>query len=299
MRKKRKISASVIIFTIIALLLLGLEFKLKYQNTDNEKEDVISWEEEKKLNERNIDEVLSDDDKKFLEQTILGEDIKQNFNYPDKEEIHYKIINSIDNFKTASGEFVCESPKVGSYSKFEFWVDTENKKSKSIEAADSKKPITLIYNNDKKNVFDDNDNTFREFEKSLYNEKPILVRPIRLFLNAELMRADTDILGVSNYIISPDIYGNLFIYKDWDYVESKFLGRDAYKLDGIIDERLSTQNKGKFTLFVDKETGIILQFLAFDENEQVKYKIECTKLTINEIIDSGIFLKDQSGYIKK
>ncbi|WP_152513302.1 hypothetical protein [Clostridium sp. BL8] len=72
-----------------------------------------------------------------------------------------------------------------------------------------------------------------------------------------------------------------------------------YKLEGIIDRAFTEHNQGKFSLMMDKETGIILQFLSFDDNGNVKSKYECTKLEVNTPIDESVYNKDTSGYVRK
>jgi len=174
------------------------------------------------------------------------------------------MINAVDNFKTCKGEFIEEGSMGNSRMKCTFAVDTENKASVSVEESEGKEPVTLIYHDDKRKVFDDNDKTYREFEEIQNKRKSTIVRPIRLYLKPDLNRTDHGYLGLSNYIISADaIPAYLFIYEDWDYTESTFLERDVYKLEGVIDPGLSNMAQGKFSLFMDKETGIILQFLSY------------------------------------
>ncbi|MBP2022678.1 hypothetical protein J2Z44_002501 [Clostridium punense] len=169
----------------------------------------------------------------------------------------------------------------------------------SIIDEKGKKTITLIRHNDKRKVFDDNDKIYSEFEERTFKGKPTIVRPIQLFLHPNKTRQDYDYLGISSDIICSPIRTYMFFYEDWNYTESTFLGRDVYKLEGIIDRAFTEHNQGKFSLMMDKETGIILQFLSFDDNGNVKSKYECTKLEVNTPIDESVYNKDTSGYVRK
>lgn len=309
MNKKSKGYIIAIVLTIIAVSLVVYEIKsnrvnLSIFNKEEEvspwKEEVISWEEEKKASNDNKEVKLSQEDEELLKKVPIGEKILKSINSPDKEDIHYKMLNAVDNFKTCKGEFIEERSSGNSRMKCTFAVDTENKASVSVEDWEGKEPVTLIYHDDKRKVFDDNDKTYREFEEIQNKRKSTIVRPIRLYLKPDLNRTDHGYLGLSNYIISADaIPAYLFIYEDWGYTESTFLERDVYKLEGVIDPGLSNMAQGKFSLFMDKETGIILQFLSFDDNGNVKYKLECTSLEVNIPIDESVYNKDVSEYTRK
>lgn len=309
MNKKSKGYIIAIVLTIIAVSLVVYEIKsnrvnLSIFNKEEEvspwKEEVISWEEEKKASNDNKEVKLSQEDEELLKKEPTGEKILKSINSPDKEDIHYKMINAVDNFKTCKGEFIEERSSGNSRMKCTFAVDTENKASVSVEDWEGKEPVTLIYHDDKRKVFDDNDKTYREFEEIQNKRKSTIVRPIRLYLKPDLNRTDHGYLGLSQFIISSSsLPHTLFIYEDWDYTESTFIQRDVYKLEGVIDPALSNMEQGKFSLIMDKETGIILQFLSFDDNGNVKHKLECTSLEVNIPIDESVYNKDISEYTRK
>lgn len=306
MNKKSKGYILAIILTMLAISLVVYEIKKNGINFNifNIEDGVITKQEEKtegsKEDNVNNEIKLSQTEEQMLKVNPLGEKVKNNLKYPEKEEIHFKLLNAVDNFKTCKGEFIEEIASQNARMKCSFIVDAENSTSVTVYDTEEKKPITLIYHDEKRKVFDDNDNTYKEFEEIKYKGKPTIVRPFRLFVNSELNRADINYLGASRYIICSDsITQYLFIYEDWNYEESTFLGRGVYKLEGVIDQALTTMNKGKFSLIMDKETGVMLQFLSFDDNGNVKYKLECTKFEINTPIEENIYIKDTSGYVKK
>lgn len=305
MDKKSRGYIVAIVLTILAVSLIVYEVKLKgananVSNSNKKKEVTIVQKENLKEDNLNKEIRLSKQEEDALKGEPIGERVKNNLKYSDKEEIHFKMINAVDNFKTCKGEFMEEGTIQNSRMKSTFAVDVENKSSVSVIAEEGKKPITLIYHNDKRKVFDDNDKSYREFEERQFRGKPTIVRPIRLFIEPSLKREDIGYLGVSSNIICAEVVPTyLFIYEDWNYTDSTFLGRDVYKLNGVIDPNLSSNMQGKFSLFMDKETGIILQFLLLDDNGKIKEKLECTKLEVNTPIDESSYNKNTSGYVKK
>ncbi|MBP2022676.1 hypothetical protein J2Z44_002499 [Clostridium punense] len=302
MNKKSKNYILAIALTIVAISLglyeaekSGVKFNIFNKNKE------VTIEQETKSEERNTDgeSKLSKEDEAKLKVIPNGEKVLKIFNYPEKEEIQFKMFNAMDNFKTCKGEFI-EERAMGNYSmKVSFVVDKENKSSMSINDEKGKENITIILHKDKRKVFDDNDKIYREFEERTFKGRPTILKPIQLFLNPSKKREDRDYLGISDYIISSPIVTYMFFYEDWNYTESTFLGRDVYKLEGVIDKSLTQHYQGKFSLIMDKETGIILQFLSFDDNGGMKSKIECTKLELNTPIDESVYNKDTSGYVKK
>ncbi len=307
-----------VVLTIIAASLVT--YKLKANGVSlsifDKKQEQLTWGEEipgisdentskdegSKLEENNntTNEVqLSESEERMLNSVPIGDKIRNSFNYPEKEKIHAKLFNAVDNFKTCKGEFIQEVPN-NTITTGTFIVDTENKTSVVIDDTKGRLPITLIYHDNKRKVYDDNDKSYREFDEVIPKGNHTTVRPLKLYLNPELNRDDLAYLGVSRYIICADaIPTYLFIYEDWDYEETTFLEREAYKLEGTIDPSFTNTCKGQFSLIMDKETGIVLQYLSFDENGSVKYKLDCTSLEINVPIDESAYIKDPSEYVKK
>ncbi|CAM2753663.1 hypothetical protein HAHI6034_04465 [Hathewaya histolytica] len=302
MNKKSKGYILAIVLTISAASFMGYELKVSGVNISisNKKREVIAAQgKETEKNNTNMEIKLSDREE-LLKVNPIGKKIKNNFNYPDKEKIHFKMINAVDNFKTCKGEFNEESTMLNLNGKYTFAVDTENKSSVSVIKESGKKPVTLIYHDDKRKVFEDEDKSYREFEEKQEKEKPTIVRPFELYLNPTSNRTDIGYLGVSSDIICAEAFSKyLYIYEDWNYTETTFLGRNVYKLEGVIDPHLGGNMKGKFSLLMDKETGIVLQFLSFDDNGKIKDKLEVSKLEVNTPIDKALYNKSTSGYTKK
>ncbi|MFX0548268.1 hypothetical protein ACOAKC_02925 [Hathewaya histolytica] len=302
MNKKSKGYILVIVLTIVAVSLIVYEFKLSGVNLsvfNKKKAVIVAQGKEPEKNNTNMEIKLSDKEE-LLKVNPIGKKIKNNLNNPDKEKIHFKMINAVDNFRTCKGELIEASSIDNLNKKYTFAVDVENKSSVSVIKESGKKTVTLIYHDDKRKVFDDKDKSYREFEEKQEKEKPTIVRPLELYLNRELRRTDIGYLGLSGNIICAEVFSEyLFVYEDWNYTETTFLGRNVYKLEGVIDPHLSDNLKGKFSLLMDKETGIVLQFLSFDDNGKIKDKLEVSKLEVNTPIDKSLYNKSTSGYTKK
>ncbi|EQB86315.1 hypothetical protein M918_15365 [Clostridium sp. BL8] len=135
MNRKSKNYILAIVLTIVAIslgLYVAEKSGVKLNIFNKNKEVVI--EEEIKLEESNTDgeTKLSKEAEAKLKAIPEGEKIRKNFNYPEKEEIHFKMLNAMDNFKTCKGEFIEERAKDDYKMKVSFVVDTENKASMSI-----------------------------------------------------------------------------------------------------------------------------------------------------------------------
>ena len=317
MNNKSKGYILAIALTIIAVSLVGYKLKSsgvnfsifdkKHEETwgsevppNNGSEKDGTSEVENSTNNKSNEIVFSKDEEQMLNSLPICDKIRNSFNYPDKEEIHNKLFNAVDNFNSCKGEFIEEKPTSNTLTKGTFIIDTENKTSVILDDTKGREPVTLIYHDNKRKVFDDNDKSYREFDEVIPKGNHSTVRPLKLFLNPEFNRDDLSYLGIGRYIICSDaVLTYLFIYEDWDYTEITFLERESYKLEGVIDASLTSMYNGPFSLIMDKETGIILQYLSFDENGNVKYKLECTSLDINTPIDESVYNKDSSGYTKK
>ncbi|EQB86317.1 hypothetical protein J2Z44_002500 [Clostridium punense] len=130
MNKKSKNYILAIVLTIVAIS-LGLykaeKSGVKLNVFNKSKEVAIEQETNSEESNTSGESKLSKEDEAKLDIIPNGEKVRKNFNYPEKEEIHSKMINAVDNFKTCKGEFIEERAK-GNYSmKASFIVDTEKK----------------------------------------------------------------------------------------------------------------------------------------------------------------------------
>lgn len=296
MNKKSKNIIIILIFTIILISLVFYELKIRGFNSLIHKNSITNKFAIKSKNKNSVS-FDNEEDEKELKQSPLYPKLKNNYKYPEKEKIHSKLINCINNFKTCKGEFISISSLDNSCETTKFAIDNENHSAIYIRTEKNKKPITVIYHNNKKQEFDDNKKTYRKFKyDSLKDNRQTSIKPMQLYLHGSSYNPpEYSILD----IIGGDIPGFLFAYEDWNFKDTKFLNRNAYKITGTINNILSESDSGKFSLIADKETGIILEYISFGNSNKVKSKIQCTNIEINCPINENIYNKSTSNYIKK
>ena len=78
------------------------------------------------------------------------EEIKANANYPDKEKIHEKMLDSIDHFNNISGQFEEYSSSSRIATTYKYAIDTEQQRGISSKEDKLAKKRTIIYNEGKK-----------------------------------------------------------------------------------------------------------------------------------------------------
>lgn len=221
---------------------------------------------------------------------------------PDKEKVHAKMLDSIDFFKNCQGEYEEYREGTGEKSNIKYSIDVENQRGISSISSNDLKERTVIYLENKKYNFDDNNNTYREFEwiPRPKDEKrgKLSVKERVSGKSGDLYRSDAEFLGYSSQSLLTEWSALLVKYNDWEFEESKFLNLDCYKLTGIIDKTLSESLQGKFEMIIEKNTGILLDFKSYDENDKVKYYLITKQINIDKGIDENVFKKDNSNYQK-
>lgn len=228
--------------------------------------------------------------------------LSNNSQYDEKEKIHLKILDSIDHFQTAEGEFEEFNKENNSTSTVQYVVDTKNKRGISTIKESGFKEQTVIFKDNKKLTFNDNDNTYREFlwKPLSKDEKLAELSPTKRFLGktGNANRIDNEFLGYSAQSLNSGHASLLLMYEDWDVTEEKLLNFDVYKLVGNVDEKLSGDLQGKFEMSIEKNSGIVLDFRSFDEGGNVKYYLTTKRINIDSDISEESFEKDISKYKK-
>ncbi len=233
------------------------------------------------------------------------EETKSNVNYPEKEKIHKKMLDSIDHFKNVKGQFEEYSSSSRLITTYKYAIDTRNQRGISSKEDRQSKKMTVLYNQGKKQEFNDKDYTYKEvrWKSEPKNIELLKLKPTERAFNkvGEKKRYDDEYVGLAKYSIQSEFANLLIRYKDWNFKETKYLGLDCYKIEGVINIEmpLSTSEdlRGKFEMIVEKNTGIMLNFLSF-HNGMIQYSITTEKIQINKGIDENVFQKDVSSYEK-
>ncbi|ANC20569.1 ECF-type sigma factor negative effector [Bacillus cereus] len=233
------------------------------------------------------------------------EEIKSNVHYPDKEKIHQKMLDSIDYFKNISGQFEEYSSSSRIATTYKYAIDTEKQRGISSKEDKLAKKRTIIYNEGKKKEFDDEKYTYKEKKwnpKERNNELLKLNPTERLVRKSdEKKRYDDEYVGLAKYSIQSEFADLLIRYKDWNYKETKYLGLDCYKIEGVINIEMpvstSEDLRGKFEMVVEKNTGIMLKFLSFQEG-LIQYSVTTEWIQIDKGLKESMFQKDSAKYEK-
>ncbi|MFB6468211.1 M56 family metallopeptidase [Cytobacillus sp. Hz8] len=236
---------------------------------------------------------------------------KQNENYKEmtKEEILTKMINSVDYFETAKGEFKIHNGNIdnaddymlieyelslnnnaGGYNKESF---TKNGEGRIISYKDG----TLWYINE-------SDGTYQERE---YQDDRIhfdALTPESAF------SVDNEGIDVTNYRERPPIgqaMSSLFPYEiasnftrdlnKWEIENqnAELLGHNVL----IIKGQINRMDSKSFRFWVDKDTGILVKYETYNSDGEIVDYLYPTKLEVNVPIDSKKFTPNLEGYKKE
>ncbi|MGE7880466.1 anti-sigma factor [Bacillus sp. NPDC094077] len=233
------------------------------------------------------------------------EEIKSNVNYPDKEKIHQKMLDSIDHFKNISGQFEEYSSSTRIATTYKYAIDTEKQRGISSKEDKLSKKRTTIYNEGKKKEFDDEKYTYKETKWSpeKRNNELLKLTPTERLLrkSGEKKRYDGEYVGFAKYSIQSEFADLLIRYKDWSYKETKYLGLDCYKIEGEINIEMPASTaedlRGRFEMIVEKNTGVMLKFLSFNQG-MIQYSITTEWIQIDKGLKESLFQKDNAHYEK-
>ncbi|EEL49984.1 ECF-type sigma factor negative effector [Bacillus cereus Rock3-44] len=233
------------------------------------------------------------------------EETELNVKYPEKEKIHQKMLDSIDYFKNVTGQFEEYASSTRLITTYKYAIDAKNQRGISSKENLQSKKMTVLYNKGKRQEFNDADYTYKEvsWDPEPKSKELLKLTPTERAFNkmGEKKRYDDEYVGFAKYSIQSEFADLLIRYKDWDFTEIKYLGLDCYKIEGVINIemplRTSEDLRGKFEMVVEKNSGIMLNFLSF-HNGMIQYSITTEKIQVNKGIDENVFQKDVSSYKK-
>lgn len=229
-----------------------------------------------------------------------------------KNEVFTKMLNSIDHFHTASGKFEIFTTyydRSTSTSIEEFEISTKEQIGGSSVSTDiypendDKHINKIIYNNRKLWHFDEARKTFIESDYHLMpSQNPFTIE--------EASRIDPSEIYNAEYRERPPIGTvTLFPYeKATSYLRNKNLwdiekqneeiaDQNTIVLKGTVDKEMNKMiPEESFRFWVDKDTGILVQFEAYDSNGEITSYIYPEKLKINSPIDTKVFTPKLEGY---
>jgi len=211
----------------------------------------------------------------------------------EKEAILFKMLNVVDNFETAQGNFEATS-KNGDFRSIDFYVDVIHKLSKVTD----QKEINIL-TTDSCYRFFINDKRWIKCQK----KEDIKTGTETMTLQERLSSNDGRRSNIVLDGLSPlfDFQESILLFKnDIKNIsitsEEKFLDRDVYIIEWPKNETSNDIIKvDSYKIYVDKETGIILQLVKYLEGEVVE-KIQMTSFDLNKSIPENVWEVSFEGY---
>lgn len=242
----------------------------------------------------------------------------------EKEAILEKAFNSIYNIKNASGEYIVTEGKfnedyefVYSTNKVEYEVNFEGVPKvyeKMTYVSDNNREVeyflkdgnVTIVSLDKKeytNLSSFGDIADKELKYSTDKVKDMKPKD-RMRKTADGYNAtyysDDQMLLFSKDSLSPQARLIGFLNQDnWNIEGSEtILGRDCAIISGVsMDPYYSEkQNVVNFKFYIDKETGVLINYVGYDKDGNISQEIKTTRIDLETEVMDYNFVKDLSGY---
>lgn len=221
-----------------------------------------------------------------------------------KDQIHYEMLNSIDNFNSARGEFIYHSDSAGYEYTVNYQVQLGNNPKSKVKFTSNQVSQETTY--DGNGTFLRLDNKQKKFEKfstpqqngiqkNSLKDQPAKSRYSKNDKGEKvfLRRTDPALMGIAATSVFPqDIaLGFLEDYNKWNIVsEENIDGRDAVVIQGELNDYYQNKHKDKtFKLWVDKETGVLLQMEEYNDQNQATEYIRTKSIKVNDTLDSDEF----------
>ncbi|RBP84462.1 MucB/RseB family protein [Cytobacillus firmus] len=248
---------------------------------------------------------------KALDQNTVYIPPKQEENLKEmtKEEILTKMLNSVDYFETAKGEFKINYADTLGETLIEYELSLNHKAggySKETYITDGAKKVTILYYKDGTRwEIDENSGSYGEgkYPKEIQGNQSETLKIEDAF------SVDSEGINVTNYRERPHIgqaASSLFPYEiasnytrdlnSWDIEKQneELLGHNTLVIKGEVDRRKFQS----FRLWVDKDTGILVKYETYNSEGKIVDYLYPTKLEINVPIDSEKFKPNLAGLTK-
>lgn len=231
---------------------------------------------------------------------------KQEENYEEmtKEEILTKMINTVDHFETASGEFKIHNKSIPNDTVVEYSISLKNKlggRGKTTDTVNGKEEVTYEYYKDGVLwIVSEQTKTYMESKYEEYSAGT----PLKI---EDAFTIDNDGINVTQYRRKPPIgvaNQTLFPYEiasnytrdlnSWNIEKQneELLGHNTL----VIRGNLNRKDFQSFRFWVDKDTGILVKYETYNSAGEVVDYLYPTKLEINVRIDSKEFTPSLEGY---
>lgn len=225
-----------------------------------------------------------------------------------KEELQHRMLNSIDYFESVEGGFIYHDI-LGEDTTIDYKIKIKDKPSSYEKLIMKDNTIQASFDGTEKTFLDDKNKVFRKLGvmKQTYNkdqfksESPKERYQSRDGEKVYIHRGDPSNMGLASESVFPQniALGFLEDYNKWDISsEGTLNGENVVIVKGTLNDYYSAKFKAtSFKLWVDKDTGILLQREVYNENGDVVEFIKTTSIKINSSIDDTKFkLKIPTDY---
>lgn len=284
MKKRRN---NLFIIGLLGVFIVGLIMVRNFVLRDENKSDIID-----------VSNIEVDD--KFLAQMN------------EKELLQYKVLNSIDFYKSVEGILSSGNKSTNESEITKFVIDIKNKRAYYNQKSDEQNNETII-NDGKRIIIDNNKKEYRS-DKINYFEKDNIfprLKPNQRFFGEKKIKVKykDEIREVTGFAYREDGYliqiKNLFDQEilshymhdlNWD-IEKKtqYLDRDAIQIKGEMD-LVDKYGASVFRAIIDEETGVILSMEYLDKKGDIIIYDKITEINFNLKATENVFNIDLKNY---
>ena len=210
--------------------------------------------------------------------------------YTEKENIFYKMLNSVDYYDTAEGSFSTVLGEEQLETEVEFISDLEE--ATGYEGVENKTVDTELYVADgTRQIFNNEEETYVEDTEVIEQEMEIPTDEDRIVEENDgsktyNYREKISNLANADMVLAPQEITFSFLgdFSLWKIVgQEKYLGRKCVKIKGTTEEYYRQKlDVAKFTFWVDAETGFLLKYEGYNEKNELTDYIKTEEITINQ-----------------
>lgn len=216
-----------------------------------------------------------------------------------KDELVLLIFSSTLHFDNVEGEYTLTNPLKDKKDEVSFALDMVGEQGMIKQMGDTINK-TLFFSADpqEKVSLDEQDKTYRRiiWKEDLEKDQEQVTDTAELFSTGG-MGADPRIK--MNFVLG-DMINSKFVesmkyYEQWEMEETTYLDMESYEIQGNDSFYYEGDT---FEMIVEKNTGIVLDYTVFDENNNEIISLTTSSIRIDQGVDQEIFTPDLTDYEK-
>ena len=216
-----------------------------------------------------------------------------------KDELVLLIFSSTLHFDTAEGEYILMNPLDENEAEVSFALDMVGEQGMIKREGDTVN-YTLFFSADpqEKVSLDEQEKTYRRliWKEDLEKDQEQVTDTAELFSTGG-MGADPRIKENFSLgdMINSDFVQSMKYYEQWEMEETTYLDMESYEIQGNDSYYYEGDT---FEMIVEKNTGIVLDYTVFDENDNEIMSLTTSSIRIDQGIDQETFTPDLTDYEK-